>query len=95
MDANNLQAPLFINESRIIFSSAINTSVRVSEVNKQIAEALKEWWIQFGQPFSLEGTLCVNLVKFDERLTGMMEKMIGMLTTQLDQMITEQQRYRL
>jgi hypothetical protein len=57
---------LFITDSKIISSTYIDT------LNSRLATAINEGWVQFGAPFQFQDQLCVNVVKFDERITKLL-----------------------
>lgn len=76
-DSQTQQLTLFITESKVI------CDINLGRFNGQLAQALREGYIQLGSPFVWGNELAVNVVKIDERLSNLGKKLIDIGLAQL------------
>lgn len=71
------QLALFITESKVI------SDFNLGRFNGQIADAIKNGYIQMGTPFVWGNELAVNMVKIDPRITDFTKKVLDVGLAQL------------
>lgn len=71
------QLALFVTESKVI------CDVNLGRFNGQLADAIKNGYIQLGTPFVWGNELAVNVVKIDQRITDFTKKVLDIGLAQL------------
>lgn len=77
-DINTQQSlALFVTESKVICDG------HLGRFNGQLADAIKNGYIQLGSPFVWGNELAVNVVKIDQRITDFTTKVLDIGLAQL------------
>ncbi len=71
------QLALFVTESKVI------SDPHLGRFNGQLADAIKNGYIQLGTPFVWGNELAVNVVKIDQRITDFTKKVLDIGLAQL------------
>jgi hypothetical protein len=75
---------LIITESKLVVGASGNVGNPITTFNESIQQHLDNDWKQHGSVFLIGDRPAVNMVRYDQRVQPMMDKVMRMVSLQMD-----------